>query len=168
MAAKSPLVTYDKLSFGQQCIYQAFVSAEHAYTADAMALMVNAKGYDADDGMAVVILAARFGFRLGLLCTGNYFREEIAFTPGAHYIVVITDAAGSARVAGLYRNYATHGVDTDDRPLYDKRLDDLTWHAVHAYAGGKDFKHLVWADAQKVRAKGPNIGDCVVYYEKLP
>lgn len=163
------LVSYEKLSFGQRCIYQAFSSAESGKVSPKqMAMLVNSKGYDADDGMAVAILAKEYGFGKPMLCTGNYFKNEVAFTTGADYIVVITDAKGSSRVAGLFKVYAMCGADVGDDALTHRALDDVEWHAVYARSSGTTSKKLDWTDAQGVRPKGPYEGDCVVFYEREP
>lgn len=161
------LVSYEDLSFTQRCIYQAFSSAESSkVTPKQMAMLVNNKGYDADDGIAVAILAKAYGFSKPMLCTGNFFNNEVAFTIGAEYIVVITDAKGAKRVAGLFKLYAECGADVGDDALTHPALNDVEWHAVYARSKGTTSKKMEWTDAQKVRPKGPYEGDCVVFYER--
>jgi len=167
VSAKAPLVSYDQLHIQQKCIYQAFGCAEPV-TGKAMALAVNAKGYSADDGMAVSILAAKYGFTKAMLCTGNFFNTQVAFTPGAEYIVVIASGTGPARVAALFRGYAGQGVDLGDAALTHRALGDVIWHAVYAKAGSAHRADLAWTDRQGLRSDGPREGDCVIFYERAP
>ena len=167
MSARSSLVTYEQLDHRQRCIYQAFACAERS-SGKAMALAVNARGYDADDGMAVSILAAKFGFTRPMLCSGNFFNTQVAFTPGAEYIVVIASGLGPARVATMFKAYADHGVDIGDSALTHRALDEVSWHAVYAKAANATRGGLTWIDRQGSRSGGPVEGDCVVFYEREP
>ena len=84
------MVTYSDLQFNQRCVYQAFSQLKtNSMDGSAMGGIVNSKGYDADDDMAVAILARHFGMKPGFGGTGQWFLDEVRFESGSEIIASI-------------------------------------------------------------------------------
>ena len=66
---------YEELKTNQLCIYHAFSKAEPNVDASTMADYVNSKNVNADDVLAITLLAQRYHFDTVKICAGYEFIE---------------------------------------------------------------------------------------------
>ncbi|HEX8693266.1 MAG TPA: hypothetical protein VF746_12640 [Longimicrobium sp.] len=153
---------YGDLRGSERCIYQAFTQAESA-TPEAMGELVNAAGYDADDGRAVLVLAKQYGFGKVEAYTGAFFLDEVRHERNVELIAVITR---NRLPSSLFPDIWNAGGGSADRLLTDKRLDNVEWHAIYGRADGAG--RVTWHDEQNLWRNGPVRGDYLLCWTREP
>jgi len=163
------LVTFAKLTPRTKCIYQAFTKAL-AVQGSVLAAEVNAKGVNADDGEAVLILAQKHGFKCEGAFTGEFVANPVNYRPEAssHLICIITtsgDTTKTPAIRTMFQGSDQLGASDPTRALTDIRFQDVQWHAIY---GKSDASHKIvkWQDDQGQRSNGPLTGDFCVIFSK--
>ncbi len=163
------MVTWKDLTPTTKCIYQAFTKALDVQ-GSVLAAEVNAKGVDADDGNAVLILAQKHGFKCEGAFTAAFMADPVNYRPEAnsHLICVITTSGDTTKAPGIremFQSTKQLGATDPERPLFDRRFQDVQWHAIY---GKSDMSHKItkWQDDQGQRSSGPLTGDFCVIFSK--
>jgi hypothetical protein len=167
------MITFEQLKDNERCVYQAFskLSAvkKQGLSGSDLGKIVNGKGYDADDDMAVAILADFLKMKAGLGGNGEWFKDEVRFDANTEIIASVNSGNDCKR---LFDKFGNGQYIAGDILYYSsKNMKNAQGHVIYGETDHRSPKvesqhNLIWTDKQHQRDKGPLGIDYVVYYEK--
>ena len=150
---------FGELKYNERSIYNAFSNAEPYIDQHHMGDLVNRQSLDADDILAIPILANKYRFDKINTSTGKEFKKNTTHERGTEIIALVTE-----NKPNIFNRLHSANRNTINKILSDEKIHSLNWHTL--YGRVRSGNEILWSDDLNLRPKGPGDNDFILYFSR--